>query len=95
MKSWRTKLPETLLRIGGCAPDGVLPLLVVFGFIVVLTTYVLINQYEAIRFLGARSEWDFKMATVVVSTATAICLWFNVSLGPLARADFPMLDMSD
>ncbi|MDP6650545.1 MAG: hypothetical protein QGF90_00260, partial [Gammaproteobacteria bacterium] len=26
---------------------------------------------------------------------TAICLWFNVSLGPLARADFPMLEMSD
>ena len=84
-----------LPHIGGYAPDGVPPLLIVFGFIVVLTTYVLIDQYEAIRFLGVRSEWDFKMATVVVSTATAICLWFNVSLGPLARADFPMLDMSD
>ena len=57
--------------------------------------YVLINQYETIRFLGARSEWDFKMAALVASVATAVCLWFNVSLGPLARADFPALEMSD
>ena len=61
----------------------------IFGFLVVLTTYAIINQYEAIRFLGARSEWDFKMAVLVASIATAICLFFNVSLGPMARAQFP------
>ena len=88
-------LPETLLHVGGYSPPGVPPVLVVFGLIVVLTMYVLINQYETIRFLGARSEWDFKMAALVASVATAICLWFNVSLGPLARADFPVLEMSD
>ena len=35
------------------------------------------------------------MAALVASVATAVCLWFNVSLGPLARADFPALEMSD
>ncbi len=88
-------LPETLLRVGGYSPEGVSPFVVVFGFIVALVTYALINQYEAIRFLGARSEWDFKMAALVASVATAICLWFNVSLGPMARAEFPDLEIVD
>ena len=88
-------LPETLLHVGGYSPLGVPPYVVVFGLIVTLTMYVLINQYETIRFLGARSEWDFKMAALVASVATAGCLWFNVSLGPLAWADFPGLEMSD
>ena len=88
-------LSDRLLRVGGYGPEGVPPILVVFGFLVVLTTYVLINQYEAIRFLGARSEWDFKMAVVVASLATAVCLFFNVTLGPMARAEFPGLHVVD
>ncbi len=88
-------LADTLLHVGGYSPPGVPPLLVVFGFIVVLTMYAVINQYEAIRFLGARSEWDFKMAALVASVATAICLFFNVSLGPMARVDFPNLEIVD
>ncbi len=89
------KLPQTLLHVGGYSPGGVSPLLVAFGFVVVLTTYAVINQYEAIRFLGARSEWDFKMASLVASIVTAVCLWFNVSMGPLAKADFPDLQIVD
>ena len=88
-------LSDRLLHVGGYGPEGVPPILVVFGFLVVLTTYVLINQYEAIRFLGARSEWDFKMAVVVASLATAVCLFFNVTLGPMARAAFPGLEIVD
>lgn len=88
-------LPGQLLHVGGYSPPGTSPLLVVFGFVVVLTTYAVINQYEAIRFLGARSEWDFKMAAVLASAATALCLWFNVSLGPMARAAFPDLATPD
>jgi len=89
------ELADTLLHVGGYSPDGVPAIVVIFGLIVVLTTYAVINQYEAIRFLGAKSEWDFKMAALVASVATAICLWFNVSLGPLARADFPNLETVD
>jgi SSS family solute:Na+ symporter len=88
-------LPAKLMHVGGYAPEGVPVVLVVLGFIVVLTTYAVINQYEAIRFLGARSEWDFKMAVIVASVATSVCLWFNVSMGPMARADFPELEMMD
>ncbi len=88
-------LADTLLKVGGYSPDGVPALVVIFGFLVVLTTYAIINQYEAIRFLGARSEWDFKMAVLVASIATAICLFFNVSLGPMARAQFPGLEIVD
>lgn len=88
-------MPGRLMHVGGYSSDGVPAVLVAFGFIVVLTTYVVVNQYEAIRFLGARSEWDFKMAALVASVATAVCLWFNVSLGPLARATFPELGVVD
>ena len=88
-------LADALLKVGGYSPDGVPALVVIFGFLVVLTTYAIINQYEAIRFLGARSEWDFKMAVLVASVATAICLFFNVSLGPMARAQFPGLEIVD
>ena len=88
-------LSDTLLHVGGYSPPGVPPFIVLFGFLVVLTTYAVINQYEAIRFLGARSEWDFKMAALVASIATAICLFFNVSLGPMARAQFPGLEIVD
>ncbi|MCY3666700.1 MAG: hypothetical protein OXH81_13650 [Gemmatimonadetes bacterium] len=88
-------LADALLKVGGYSPEGVPAMVVIFGFLVVLTTYAIINQYEAIRFLGARSEWDFKMAVLVASIATAICLFFNVSLGPMARAQFPGLEIVD
>ena len=88
-------LPDVLLHVGGYSPPEASPILVVFGLIVGLTTYAVINQYEAIRFLGARSEWDFKMGALLASGITALCLWFNVSLGPLARADFPNLEIID
>ena len=88
-------LSDTLLHVGGYSPPEVPALLVILGFLIALITYAVINQYEAIRFLGARSEWDFKMAALVASVATAICLWFNVSMGPLARADFPNLETID
>ncbi len=88
-------LPGELLHVGGYTPEGATPILMVFGLVVVLVTYAVINQYEAIRFLGARSEWDFKMGAVLASVITAVCLWFNVSLGPLARAHFPDLAIID
>ena len=88
-------LSATLLHVGGYSPEGATVWLVIFGFVISFTAYAVINQYEAIRFLGARSEWDFKMGAVLASTVTAVCLWFNVTMGPLARADFPDLDVVD
>jgi SSS family solute:Na+ symporter len=88
-------LPSRLLHVGGYSPGGVPPTVVIFGMIVALIGYATINQYEAIRFLGARSEWDYKMAAVVASVVTAVTLWFNITMGPLARADFPSLSVVD
>ena len=89
------KLPAQLLHVGGYSPGGVPPTVVVFGMVIALIAYATINQYEAIRFLGARSEWDYKMAAVVASVVTSATLWFNITMGPLARADFPDLKIVD
>jgi SSS family solute:Na+ symporter len=89
------KLPGQLLHVGGYAPAGVPAIVVVIGFIVTLTMYVTINQYEWIRFLGGRSEWDIKMAAVVASVTTAICVFFNLVMGPLGKVDYPDLKVVD
>jgi len=95
LEALNPEFSRRLLHVGGYSPAGVPPLLVVFGFVVVLIAYAVINQYEAIRFLGARSEWDFKMAAIVAALITAVCLWFNVTVGPLGKADFPDLKIVD
>jgi solute:Na+ symporter, SSS family len=89
------KLPAQMLHVGGYSPGGIPPTVVVFGMVIALIAYAVINQYEAIRFLGARSEWDYKMAAVVASVVTAITLWFNITMGPLAKVDFPALRIVD
>jgi SSS family solute:Na+ symporter len=88
-------VPAELLHVGGYSPGGVPPTVVIFGMTVALIAYAVVNQYEAIRFLGARSEWDYKMAAVVASVVTAVTLWFNITMGPLAKADFPNLTVVD
>ena len=87
-------LPGTLLHVGGYSP-GVPAIVVVISFIVTLTMYVTINQYEWIRFLGSRSEWDMQMGAVVASVLTAVCVFFNLLMGPLGRIDFPNLQVVD
>ena len=87
--------PNVMLHVGGYAPGGTPATMVVFALIISLTSYAVINQYEAIRFLGARSEWDFRMAALVAATATAICVGFNVMIGPMARTQFPTLQIVD
>jgi SSS family solute:Na+ symporter len=88
-------LPNRLLHVGGYSPGGVPPTVVIFGMVVTLIAYATINQYEAIRFLGARSEWDYKMAAFLASVVTAVTLFFNIMMGPLAKADFPDLTVVD
>jgi hypothetical protein len=52
---------------------------------------VTINQHEWLRFLGGRAQWDVKMAAVVASVATAVCVFFNLVTGPLGQVDDPDL----
>lgn len=87
-------LPGQLLHVGGYSP-GVPAIVVVISFIVTLTMYVTINQYEWIRFLGSRSEWDMRMAAVLASVVTSVVVFFNLVMGPLGRVDFPNLQVVD
>ena len=91
----RTDTAYAMTHVGGSADGTVPPLLVVFGFIVVLTSYCVINQSQAMRMLAARSTWDLRMAAVVAALATAVVMWFNVTLGILGRAVIPDLDTGD
>ena len=88
-------LPGQLLHVGGYSPGGVPAIVVVISFIVTLTMYVTINQYEWILFLGSRSYWDMRMGAVVASVLTAICVFFNLVMGPFGRVDFPNLQVVD
>lgn len=86
---------HAMTHIGGESAPGIPPLLVVFGYTVVLTSYCVINQSQAMRMLAARSDWDLRMAAVAAATVTVIVMWFNVTLGVMGRALFPELDTPD
>ena len=88
-------LAESMLHVGGRHEPGVPAGLIVFGWVVVLTAYCVVNHSQAMRLLAARSEWDMKMAAFVASVATAIVMWFNITLGILARAVYPDLATVD
>ena len=88
-------LAESMLHVGGRHEPGVPAGLIVFGWVVVLTAYCVVNHSQAMRLLASRSEWDMKMAAFVASVATAIVMWFNITLGILARAVYPDLATVD
>ena len=84
-----------MLHVGGYEQPGVPAPLVAYGWIVLLIAYGLVNHSQSIRFLGARSEWDMKMGALVAAGATAVVMWFNMTLGVLGRAQFPDLEVVD
>jgi len=89
------QLADKMLRVGGHDQPGVPPLLVVAGWIMVLTGYCVVNHSQAMRMLAARSQWDMKMAVVVAASMTALAMWFNVTLGIMGRALVPELETAD
>ncbi|MBI1353774.1 MAG: hypothetical protein GC160_05460 [Acidobacteria bacterium] len=89
------ELAHTMLHIGATKEPGVPAALVLFGWAVSLTAYVVVNHSQAMRLLAARSEWDMRIAAAVASFALAIVMWFNISLGILARAVYPDLTAVD
>jgi SSS family solute:Na+ symporter len=86
---------HAMTHVGGSTDPATPPILPVIGFMIVMTSYCVINQSQAMRMLAARSLWDLKMAAVLASVVTGIVLWFNVSLGLLGRAVFPDLATGD
>jgi len=88
-------LSKTMLHVGGNSEAGVPPALVIFGWIVALTAYCVVNHSQAMRMIASRSEWDMKMAAVVASVVTAIVMWFNITLGVMGRAIYPEIESVD
>jgi len=85
------KLAEGLLHARGHDTPGVPPLLMVFGWILILSSYCVINQSQAMRMLAARSTWDLHVGTFVAIVITSIVMWFNITLGILGRGWSPDL----
>ena len=88
-------LVEKLMHVGGSNPEGVPTLLLLFGLTVSLTAYCVINQSQAMRLLGARSEWDLRTAALVASVLTVLVMGCNISLGVLGHGLFPDLQQAD
>ena len=84
-----------MLHVGGYREPGVPTPLVIFGWILLLVSYNAVNHSQAMRFLGARSEWDMKMGALVAGGATVIVMWLNITLGIMGRAQFPQLEVVD
>ena len=55
-------------HVGGYNNPDVPPALVVLGFVVVLSSYCVINQSQTMRLLASRSLWDMKMAAVAAAS---------------------------
>ncbi len=88
-------LVDSLLHVGGQNTAGVPAPLMVFGWIVVLSAYSVVNHSQAMRMLASRSEWDLKMAALAASAVTALAMWFNITLGIFGRSLMPKLAMVD
>ena len=88
------QLAETMLHIGRDQP-GVPAPLIIFGWVIVLIAYCLVNHSQSMRLLAARSEWDLKTAALTASVVTVGVMWFNITLGILGRAVMPELPAPD
>ncbi|MCB9384874.1 MAG: hypothetical protein H6509_09670 [Bryobacterales bacterium] len=89
------ELAHTMLHLGARAEPGAPAILVMFGWAISLTAYVVVNHSQAMRLLAARSEWDMRAAAAAASFALAFVMWCNISLGVLARAVYPDLAVVD
>ena len=88
------KLAEGLLHARGHEIPGVPPLLMVFGWILLLSSYCVINQSQAMRMLAARSTRDLHIGVFVAIVITSVVMWFNITLGVLGRGWRPDLGNS-
>ncbi|HWL97192.1 MAG TPA: hypothetical protein VNP20_07590 [Nocardioidaceae bacterium] len=84
-----------MMHVGATNQPGIPPTLVVYGFIVLLVSYNIVNHTQAMRFLAARSEWDMKMGALVASAIVVVVMFFNITLGIIGRALRPNLEVVD
>ena len=88
-------LVGTLMHVGGRNSEGVPAVLLLFGFIVSLSAYCVINQSQIMRMLAARSEWDLRTAALLASAVAVLVMGCNIFLGVLGHGLFPNLEHAD
>ncbi len=63
--------------------------LVCFALIIAGMAYSIVNHTQSMRLLGAKSEWDLKMAVVVAAGIILLVTFVNLTVGAFGRALFP------
>ena len=86
---------STLLHIGVQAPGGSHPIVVVIGWILIVTGYFVVNHTQTMKLLGARSLWDLQMSVVVGVSLIMVSTYLSSTLGIFGRALMPGLSRPD
>ena len=60
--------------------------LVALYFVIAGMAYSVVNHTQAMRMLGARSEWDMKMSVFVAGVAMIVVSGLNLSMGIMGKA---------
>ncbi len=63
--------------------------LVALAWLVVGLGYAVVNHTQSMRLLGAKSEWDMRMAVVVSGPILIAANFTNLSIGMMGRALYP------
>ncbi len=59
------------------------------SMILIGVAYVVVNNTQAMRMLGARSLWDLRMSVVVASAVLLVLSFFTLCIGVMGRALYP------
>jgi SSS family solute:Na+ symporter len=86
---------QQLLHIGSPSPGENHPLVVILGWILILTGYFVVNHTQTMKMLGVRSLWDLKMSVIVGTALIMISGLFSSTIGIFGRALLPGLEQPD
>ena len=82
-------------RAGDQIPGGSHPVVVLVGWILVVTGYFVVNHTQTMKLFGVRSLWDLKMAALLGGALISGTFFFSGGLGLFGRNLFPDLPKPD
>jgi SSS family solute:Na+ symporter len=82
-------------HIGAPLPDQPAPLVMLGGWILIVTGYFVVNHTQTMKMLGVRSMWDLKMSVLVGAGLIMISGLLSGTIGYFGRALLPGLDHPD
>ncbi|MFP6886511.1 MAG: hypothetical protein VB997_03085, partial [Opitutales bacterium] len=86
---------DSPIRAGDRMPGSSHPLIVLLGWICVVTGYFVVNHTQTMKLFGVRSLWDLKMAALLGGALIMASFVFSGGLGLLGRSLFPDLAKPD